>query len=68
MNPSFKKRLNRAVRLFCRETKDGCVQCRELGVCYDHRILFMDVMLNPRKYVTVEPDPKPRSAEVPDAR
>lgn len=52
--PEFKKRLARGIRLFIRETRDGCVECRAVGTCHEHGKVFLDVSINPRKYIKID--------------
>lgn len=52
--PAFKKRLAREIKLFIRETKDGCLDCRELRTtCHEHTKLFLELAINPRKFITI---------------
>ena len=55
-DPEFDDRLTREVRLFIRETKDGCVDClaSKGGTCYEHAKLFHDLVLHPRKYIQIK--------------
>ncbi len=56
MSPQFKTRLRRAVRLYLREMRDGCVKCIADGhgaYCAEHDKVAMDVVFNPGKYVRV---------------
>jgi hypothetical protein len=56
-SPEFRKRLGREVRLFVRETQDGCVECRAAGgTCHEHSKLFADLVLHPRKYIRLPAD------------
>lgn len=53
-DPAFRRRLARAVRLFLRELRDGCVDCRlARGYCAEHARVARDCFLHPRKYVTI---------------
>lgn len=52
MTPEFKNRLNREIRLFIRETRDGCVNCRD-EECEYHWKMFYDVILHPKKYIKI---------------
>ena len=56
MTPEFRRRLNREIKLFIRETKDGCNDCQAMGVCNEHRKVFIDLALNPRKYIKINAD------------
>lgn len=55
-DPKFQDRLDRAIALFVQETTDGCVDCVALGEdspCHEHEKLFADLVLHPRKYITL---------------
>lgn len=67
MTPEFRRRLSREIRLFVLETRDGCVACRAVrGTCCEHDKLFHDLVLNPRKYLTIKLKHEPNT-ESPDA-
>lgn len=54
-DPNFRKRLNREIRLFVRETRDGCVECRACrGTCHEHSKMFGDLLRHPRKYLDLK--------------
>ena len=58
VDPKFRKRLGREIRLFIQETRDGCPNCMEspTGVCGRHDDLWaMGVIVNPRKYLKLDP-------------
>jgi hypothetical protein len=49
-DPKFKARLRREVRLYVRELRDGCNECRAArGLCHDHGKVVDDLILHPRK-------------------
>lgn len=61
VTPEFKKKLDREIRLFIRETQDGCVDCQEeikktgkYGCCNKHGKLFLDLAINPRKFIKIK--------------
>jgi hypothetical protein len=50
----FKARVNRAVLLYLRELKDGCVDCATAGTyCRLHDLVAKDVILHPARYLKV---------------
>jgi hypothetical protein len=58
---SFRLRLNREIRLYVRELRDGCLLCREVkGLCHDHHKLACDLLVNPRKYLDLTNKTEPR--------
>lgn len=53
---AFWRRLRREIKLFVRETRDGCIEClaqeRAGSTCPDHDSLWeIVVKTNPRKYI-----------------
>jgi len=57
MSPEFRKRLNRAKKLFVTEMIDGCNDCthKKFGACDVHKAILMDFALHPAKYLTITP-------------
>jgi hypothetical protein len=52
----FEEQLSREIELFIQETMDGCVDCIALGVnapCYAHNLVFMELVINPRKHIRI---------------
>lgn len=62
MTPEFKKRLQREIALRLREMRDGCPDCMDAngGYCDAHEKEAIDTVMNPRKYIQIEPSAPPQ--------